>query len=103
MRAVLVYQCGIANVFRVESYNLADYGRDAERLTQHCFAHCEAFAQGLVEAGWGVKSAACKQAGDIAKARWTDDLDAQPFSDRFSPVDGNNTGWGSLLDAPEDN
>jgi hypothetical protein len=86
-RYVLVYQAGIANVFRVTSFNLSDYGRDAERLVQSDFRTAEAFARGLAAAGGIVKSAACNRAGDIAREKWTDDLDEQPFSDKFQPVD----------------
>jgi hypothetical protein len=86
-RYVLVYQAGIANVFRVTSFNLADYGRDAVRLVQSDFRSAEAFARGLAAAGGIVKSAACNRAGDIAREKWTDDLDSQPFSDKFHPVD----------------
>jgi len=85
-RAMLVYQAGIANVFEVESHNLADFGRDAKRLMQGDFYGCESFANGLAKAGYIVKSAACNMAGDIAKQKWSDDLDAQPFSESFRPV-----------------
>jgi hypothetical protein len=85
-RAVLVYQAGIANVFQVESFNMANYGRDARRLLQSDFRTCEAFARGLVAAGVRVTSAACNRAGDVADAPWSEDLDEQPFSDKFCPV-----------------
>jgi hypothetical protein len=85
-RAVLVYQAGIANVFQVESFNMADYGRDARRLLQSDFRTCEAFARGLVAAGVKVTSAACNRAGDVAEQTWSEDLDEQPFSDKFCPV-----------------
>jgi hypothetical protein len=82
-RAVLVYQAGIANVFAVTSFNLADYGRDAKRLLQADFRSCASFARGLQAAGVNVKVAACNQAGDIIGARWSEDLENQPFSDQF--------------------
>ena len=85
-KAMLVYQAGIANVFEVACFNMADYGREARRLIQADFRTCEAFAQGLAAAGVKVATAACNQAGDIAGARWSQDLDAQPFSDKFRPV-----------------
>ena len=85
-RAVLVYQAGIANVFQVESFNMANYGRDARRLLQSDFRTCEAFARGLVAAGVRVTSAACNRAGDVADALWSEDLGEQPFSDKFCPV-----------------
>ena len=85
-KAVLVYQAGIANVFAVESFNLQLFGRDAERLLQSDFRTCEAYARGLAAAGVKVGSAACNMAGDVNLFPWTDDLESQPFSDKFRPV-----------------
>ena len=85
-RAFLVYQAGIANVFQVDSFNLSPYGREAKRLLQSDFRTCEAFAQGMGIAGSIVRTAACNEAGDIVNSAWTEDLDAQPFSDTFNPV-----------------
>jgi len=85
-RAMLVYQAGIANVFTVAAFNLSDYGRDASRVFQGDFRTAEAIARGMQIAGVCVKSVACNQAGDIIRATWSDDLDAQPFSDSFRPV-----------------
>lgn len=82
-RAVLVYQAGIANVFQVTAFNLSDYGRDAKRLYQGDFRTAESIARGLELAGVVVKVAACNEAGDIVRRTWTDDLEAQPFSDKF--------------------
>lgn len=94
MRAVLVYQAGIANVFEVESFNMANYGRDARRILQADFRTCENFARGLAYAGWKVASAHCNQAGDITNAQWSEDLETAPFSDRFNPVwKGVHTGF----------
>ena len=90
--AVLVYQAGIANVFAVASLNLADYGRDAVRLLQSDFKTCESYARGLRDAGVTVRSAACNMAGDIARQRWTEDLESAPFSESFSPVFQSSTG-----------
>jgi hypothetical protein len=91
-RAVLVYQAGIANVFAVESFNMADSGRDAKRLLQSDFRSCEMFARGLEAAGVLVASAHCNQAGDIAHSAWTLTLDDAPFSDSFRPVYSKNAG-----------
>ena len=85
-RAVLVYQAGIANVFSVESFNMADYGRDAHRLLQSDFRTCESFARGLAAAGVLVASAHCNMAGDIIHQPWSEDLDAAPFSESQHPV-----------------
>ena len=82
-RVFLVYQAGIANVFAVKSFNLADYGRDAERLIQGDFNTCVAFATGLARRGAIVRTAACNMAGDISHQRWTEDLESQPFSDKI--------------------
>lgn len=88
-RAMLVYQAGFANVFAVESLNLSDFGRDARRLLQADFRSCEWFARGLAAAGVTVRTAACNQAGDIINAHWSEELDAQPFSESFRPVHEN--------------
>lgn len=82
-RAFLVYQAGIANVFAVEAFNLADYGREARRLYQGDFHSAAMLARGLEAAGVVVKTAACNRAGDIRTETWTDDLDSQPFSEQF--------------------
>jgi len=85
-RHFLVYQAGIANVFEVTSFNLADHKRNAERLIQSDFRTCETFCRGLIHAGAIVKTAGCNQAGDIVNSHWTEDLDSLPFSDHFNPV-----------------
>jgi hypothetical protein len=84
--AVLVYQAGLANVFSVESFDLSPEKRNAKRLLQHAFTPCEWFARGLAAAGVRVTTWACNQPGDIVNAEWSNDLEAQPFSDKFSPV-----------------
>ena len=85
-RAVLVYQAGIANVFSVECFNLAPYGRDAKRLLQGTFQQCEWYARGLAAAGVPVTSMHCNQAGDISGSVWSEDLEAAPFSGSAVPV-----------------
>ena len=92
MKAVLVYQAGIANVFQVASFNLSDYGRDAKRLYQGDFNSATMFAKGLAASGMQVKTAACNQAGDIQGATWSEDLEEQPFSDSFVILNENCTG-----------
>lgn len=84
-RVVLVYQAGICNVFHVTSFNLSDYGRDAVRIYQGDFRTGESICYGLGLAGAVVRTAACNQAGDIARAHWSEDLDSQPFSEKFHP------------------
>jgi len=85
-RAVLVYQAGIANVFAVTSFNLANYGRDAHRLLQSDFRTCEAYARGLAAAGIRVGTAVCNMAGDITQQPWSEAIEDAPFSERFRPV-----------------
>ena len=85
-RFMLVYQAGIANVFRVTAFNLADFGRDAARIYQGDFRTAENLARGAGLAGAVVRTAHCNQAGDIVAARWHEDLDAAPFSDSMRPV-----------------
>lgn len=81
---VLVYQAGLANVFRVQSFTLAaGEERGAERVMQHAFGPCEWYARGLQAAGARVRVAACNMAGDVNLQDWTDDLVGQPFSDSF--------------------
>jgi hypothetical protein len=93
-KAVLVYQAGIANVFEVARIapTNADRGGIARRLLQSDFRTCGAFVRGLAVAGTLVSTMQCNQAGDIAHADWSEDLDEAPFSDKFSAVvarDGN--------------
>ena len=85
-RAILVYQGGLANVFEVECWNMANYGRAARRLMQADFHTCEAFARGLAAAGVLITSVHCNQAGDITEAKWNDDLESAPFHESFRPV-----------------
>jgi hypothetical protein len=85
-RAVLVYQAGIANVFEVASFNMADYGRDAKRLMQSDFRSCENFTRGLAVAGWLIVSAHCNMAGDIVTQKWSADIAEAPFRESMHPV-----------------
>jgi hypothetical protein len=82
--AVVVYQAGIANVFRIQSM-LDLTGR--ERLLQGTFDQCEQFARGLACAGVIVRSMYCNVAGDCAERvwNWLDAMDA-PFKDARHPV-----------------
>lgn len=90
-RAMLVYQAGIANVFAVDhlsifASNRTSYDRNARRLIQGAFRECELFARGLNAAGTLVNTAACNQAGNIARSDWSQNLEDQPFSESFRPV-----------------
>jgi hypothetical protein len=89
MKAMLVYQAGIANVFQVACFNLAPYGREAKRVYQGDFRGAEHLARGMGLAGVTVRTGACNRAGDIAEATWSENLEEQPFSDHFRPVHAN--------------
>ncbi len=80
-KMVLVYQCGIANVFEVDCFNLSHYGRKAKRLYQGTFHGAENFAMGAGAAGATVMTAFCDQAGDISDSTWTEGIDGI-FSDQ---------------------
>ena len=92
VRIVLVYQAGIANVFKVDSFNMADdgtmkpEGRNPIRLLQHAFDPCYWYARGLAAAGCPVMTASCNRAGDIANQVWTEGLDDCPFRDKAKIV-----------------
>lgn len=79
-RFFLVYQAGIANVFRVTSFNLADYGRDATRLFQGDWISAQNVCRGIGLMGGVVRSAHCNQAGDTTNAKWSEDLSEAPFN-----------------------
>ena len=83
----LVYQAGIANIFKVKCFNLANFGRDAKRILQADFRTCENFALGLVEASCIVKSCHCNKAGDIQEMKWSENLEEAPFYENMHPVD----------------
>ena len=85
-RFMLVYQAGIANLFRVDCFNLSDFGRNAQRIFQGDFRTAQYMAHGAGLAGAIVMTCACNMAGDIRCATWSDDLESQPFSDKFAPV-----------------
>jgi hypothetical protein len=76
----LLYQAGLANVFAVTP------GHRPTRLLQSDFRACENFARGMSAAGERVRTRACNRAGDITRQNWTSNLENQPFSDKFSPV-----------------
>lgn len=89
LRIALVYQAGIANVVRVSSFNLADFGRDAYHLLQADFREAEAYARGMGEAGAVVRSMHCNMAGDIRHEKWSENLEDAPFNTQFRPVHRN--------------
>lgn len=79
MRAYLVYQNGIANVFIVRGGRLV-------RNFQGAFNSAEYLCRGLQLAGSEIIVRACGRAGDIALFQddWSSDLAAAPFCDRFA-------------------
>lgn len=66
--AVLLYQCGLANVF------LSHGDGRLVRAIQHAFGPCEDFARGLMAAGVPVKIMHANVAGDadIQRDKWQD-------------------------------
>jgi hypothetical protein len=85
-RFALVYQAGIANVFKVDCWNLQSFGRNAMIVLQGDFRTCETFTNGLAYGKHLVESFACNMAGDIANQPWNGDLDSAPFHQEFRPV-----------------
>jgi hypothetical protein len=90
-RFMLVYQVGIANVFKVDCFNLSNFGRNAKRIKQGNFRDCESFCLGIVAMGGVIHTAYCNQAGDIVDSKWQDDLSSTPFFNSMCPVYGNLT------------
>lgn len=66
---ILLYQCGLANVFRVDANP-----DKPQRVLQHAFTACEWFARGLIEAGHEVIVKHANVAGDavLQLDRWED-------------------------------
>jgi hypothetical protein len=73
----LVYQCGLANVFRMGE-------GPPRRVLQHAFGHCETFCRGLVEAGCVVRVYHADVAGDCVLAGWAEGP-GEMFADAKSP------------------
>jgi len=91
MKAALVYQAGIANVFQVDIHSHAPEGRNARRFFQGPFALAVEFARGMATSGWEFEVMACNRPGDIANEKWSWTLDDHPFSDKFVRDIGKNT------------
>ena len=70
MKIVLLYQCGIANVFRVNRFKRTAEGRNAVRLLQSDYHSCASFAAGAAAAGAMVRTEHCDLAGDVTDAPW---------------------------------
>jgi hypothetical protein len=81
--AMLVYQAGIANVFRTDHNAPELEGRNAVRLLQGDFRACEFFAKGLATAGVLVRAAHCNRAGDITDVDWSCTLEDALFFEKM--------------------
>jgi len=78
--AILVYQAGIANVFRFTP----ETGKTT-RLMQSDFRACENFIRGWRACGGLTQVAWCNEAGNIQERKWKfDDFDSAPFSESFA-------------------
>lgn len=81
---MLVYQAGIANVFRVENFGLSRTDRgEQKRMLQHAFDACGWYVRGMVDAGAEYRVAVCNMAGDIADREWSYDLESAPWNEKF--------------------
>ena len=81
-KIALVYQAGLANVFRVDNFSTAPESRGTvKRLLQHAFSPCVWYARGLRAAGATVEVFAANYAGDIAAHDWDTRIDEAPFCD----------------------
>lgn len=83
----LVYQAGIANVFKCQIHPIltnADASR-RQRVLQGDFRQCGNFCLGLREAGCQVIPAWCNKAGDISISLWHfKDFNRAPFCESFT-------------------
>jgi len=82
----LVYQAGIANVFkcRIHPKQTNADSSARQRVLQGDFRQCGNFCLGLHEMGARVIPAWCNQAGDISALLWHfTDFNQAPFSDSF--------------------
>lgn len=84
MKFILVYQTGIANLFRVPSFDSYTEGAN-KRVYQGSFRTAEAMARGALLAGAEVRVASCNHAGDIAELVWAQGMSDCPFRDAANP------------------
>jgi hypothetical protein len=89
MKAMLVYQGGIANLFEVDELTLEPVGRNARGLYQGDFYSAHKLAQGMGMAGATIRTAHCNQAGNIAGSVWSCDMEDAPFSEKLVLVNTN--------------
>jgi hypothetical protein len=71
---VLLYQVGIANVFRVPALDRDAIEQGPARVYQSDYRSAEVFCAGLIESGASVKVQHCDLAGDalLHVAKWAD-------------------------------
>ncbi len=80
-KAMLVYQAGIANVFKVDKITVHyNDGRNARRLLQGDFCSCAMLASGMELAGTEVATVYCNRTGDVEDKNWSWKLDKAPFA-----------------------
>ena len=72
MRFVLVYQGGIANVFRMSAIDIPH----RERVMQDSFRSCEVFVRGCQAAGAEIDVALCTAAGNATDRPWIYGIEA---------------------------
>lgn len=80
--AILVYQAGIANVFKYDPRR-GEYSR----VLQSDFQTCAQYVRGVAACGIQVQAAWCNRAGDIelSRSEWQyDNFDAAPFCESFA-------------------
>lgn len=84
----LVYQTGIANVFKITEVSPTENVR--QLILQSDFHTAETLVRGAKMAGAKTAVFACNMAGDITNQNWTCNLDSQPFSKEFRCSDLDN-------------
>lgn len=104
--AIILYQAGIANVYRVDSgMGIVN----PKRIGQGAFQTCEDFARGLVAAGVSLRVMSANVAGDatLQVNRWSDGLVDCPFRENARPPKSEsesgfkvNTSWNRINSKP---
>lgn len=97
-KIALVYQAGLANVFKVSCFNAAPFGRDALRVLQADFRTCVVYARACEDMGAEGATFACNMAGDIQNQPWTTPLAECPFADQVRVVGINGLNEGASHD-----
>lgn len=82
----LIYQYGIANLYRVKDFVPERASREAQRVYQGDFQTAEAMARGAGLAGAIIRSGCCMSAGDASLMNWHLNPAENPFRDCAKPV-----------------